>query len=443
MNNKENTSFFNLSPLGGSWRRGNLWLFLELIVITIVAWIVFDPAIVNLYYYSLPMGYDHEQLIYAEATDNIWPDNPNEQTWDHIRTQATSQFESFEEVENVYFYKSSFSQIGINDGACYTVSSGKDTMYLAHIDFYPDIHFFETYGLKPLPGSPKAEELSKLAEIGRQAVLTRKAAESLFGTTDVLGRHFKHVDKEKGDCDVTVAGVVENIRTSVSANMQSIMFVPEKLLWYDIRFIIRLKKNVNPQHFIAEHGREVKAKGKTEDWRITKLTTFDEFLQQKELEKGNTQEVNRSLAMALFFLLNLCLAVIGTVWLQAKCRTEECGVRRAYGATKLRLMLSFLAEGALMATIAVIIGCFIFLNYAYSGYIPGTSYGKDCFNAMYYTCYFTPLQDQTWVDHFWPHFLIVSAVVYLIILCTVLIGTAIPAFKIINNKITEALHDNS
>ena len=49
--------------------------------------------------------------------------------------------------------------------------------------------------------------------------------------------------------------------------------------------------------------------------------------------------------------------------------------------------------------------------------------------------------DKIWVDYFWPHFLVVSSVVYIIILCTVLIGTAIPAVKIIGSKITNALRD--
>ncbi len=39
------------------------------------------------------------------------------------------------------------------------------------------------------------------------------------------------------------------------------------------------------------------------------------------------------------------------------------------------------------------------------------------------------------------HFLTVSAIVYLIILCAVLIGTAIPAVKIIGARITHALRD--
>ena len=40
----------------------NTWLFIELVIITVVAWAVFDPAVVNLYYRSLPLGYDRAAL---------------------------------------------------------------------------------------------------------------------------------------------------------------------------------------------------------------------------------------------------------------------------------------------------------------------------------------------------------------------------------------------
>ena len=49
--------------------------------------------------------------------------------------------------------------------------------------------------------------------------------------------------------------------------------------------------------------------------------------------------------------------------------------------------------------------------------------------------------DRAWPEHFWPHFLTVSAVVYIIILCAVLIATAISALKIIGTRITNALRD--
>ena len=43
-------------------RRRNAWVLIELILITIVAWVVLDPAIVSGYYFSLDSGYDVDRL---------------------------------------------------------------------------------------------------------------------------------------------------------------------------------------------------------------------------------------------------------------------------------------------------------------------------------------------------------------------------------------------
>ena len=95
MNNKENTSRIKYLPLKGAG--GSLWLFLELVVITVVAWVVFDPAIVNIYNYGLPMGYDHNQLLYAQ-TEFIshYPEVSDEEK----KIQIIRQLKSMDEVED-------------------------------------------------------------------------------------------------------------------------------------------------------------------------------------------------------------------------------------------------------------------------------------------------------------------------------------------------------
>ena len=236
-----------------------------------------------------------------------------------------------------------------------------------------------------------------------------------------------------------MAGVVEDIRKSVPTNLHSIYFRPDTLKLSECRFVLRLREGIDAHRFLEEHGKEVVSKGKTNYNRISKLMTFDEHLQKQEVEEGRTQEVNRSLALALFFFVNLCLAVIGTVWLHAKRRTEECGVRRAFGATRLRLLFEMLCQNALLATVAVIVGLIIFLNYAHSGiqewsgYTPSEAFYSPMINWLDL--------DRAWPDYFWPHFLVVSGIVYLIILCTVLIGTAIPGWRISRSEITEALRE--
>ena len=179
--------------------------------------------------------------------------------------------------------------------------------------------------------------------------------------------------------------------------------------------------------------------GKRNSQHISRMMTFDDHLQQMELDTGRTQEVNRKLMLALFFLVNLMLAVIGAVWLHAKRHTEECGVHRAFGATKLRLLLGFLWRNALLGTAAVIVGLIVYLNYAHSGLHVGEN-GEYC-ETFYTIQNYALASDKTWVDYFWPHFLVVSVIVYLIILCAVLIATAIPAWRICRSEITVALKD--
>ena len=422
----------------------NTWLFLELVIITIVAWAVFDPAVVNLYYRSLPLGYDSGQLLYAETEVNgSWdelvdgvPQDPYEMT-EKRRNQILRQLTSVEGVESAYLYEQEFGAVGYSRPAFNECVVGGDTLYLAVINFNSDAHFFETYGLKPLPGSPSAAELSRLSYQEKQVVLTHSGAIALFGTADVVGRHLTICYDPA--IEATVAGVVEDFRMSVSNTIRSMIIKPQKPQYTTCRYVIRLKKGQNARHFVEEHGQELIHSGQTGFSRISRLMTFDEYLQRLELDDGRTQEVNRSLALALFFLINLMLAVIGTVWLHAKRRTEECGVRRAFGATRGRLLFDFLWRNTLLATAAVVVGLVIYLNYAHSGIQEYD--GGEYYETLYTIDAAILPTDKAWPEHFWPHFLVVSSVVYIIILCTVLIGTAIPAVKIIGSKITNALRD--
>ncbi len=49
-----------------AYRRRNIWLFVELILITIVTWIVLDPVMVIWGVSSRSHGYDLDRLVYME-----------------------------------------------------------------------------------------------------------------------------------------------------------------------------------------------------------------------------------------------------------------------------------------------------------------------------------------------------------------------------------------
>ncbi len=423
------------------------WLFIELAIITIVAWAVLDPDVVNLYYRLLPLGYDSGQLLYAET--HVGPEIEYDEEGKTLgpyditekrQEQMLRQLSNVEGVASVYLYDDNRGSVGY-DKQAYTLSCHEgDTTYVANVNFVPDANFFETYGLHPLPGSPSAEQLSHLRKQDRQVVLTRSAAITLFGTTDVVGRKFTILHQDPGEGGVTVAGVVEDFRKYVASTLYTMVITPLELKSTNCKYIIRLQEGINARRFLEENGRDLIRSGKTGFNRISRLITFEDWLRQMELDAGRAQEVNRSLALALFFLVNLVLAVVGTVWLHAKRRTEECGVQRAFGATRRRVLFDFLRQNALLATVAATVGIVIYLNYAYSGLDEYDGF-EYCETLYHNTRDILQPTDFRWPDRFWPHFLVVSGIVYFIILITTLIGTAIPAMKIIGTKITDAIKE--
>ena len=132
----------------------------------------------------------------------------------------------------------------------------------------------------------------------------------------------------------------------------------------------------------------------------------------------------------IFFLINLCLGVIGTFWLQTRDRTEEVGVLRSFGAKRLDILSMLLGESVVIATISVAVGCFIYLQIALKmGLYEG------------YTSFFILNIMDTWITHFWAHFMIISMLSYSIITITVLIGTYLPARILSNINSIDALRD--
>lgn len=82
----------------------------------------------------------------------------------------------------------------------------------------------------------------------------------------------------------------------------------------------------------------------------------------------------------------------------------------------------------MLTTICVIIGCFIYFQFAATKGL--FTFGSHSNPAV-----------RLWFDDFGTHFMVVSLFVYIIILCTVLLGTAIPAWRISRSKITESLRE--
>ena len=132
--------------------------------------------------------------------------------------------------------------------------------------------------------------------------------------------------------------------------------------------------------------------------------------------------------MAAFFLVNLCLGVIGTFWLQTRTRREEVGVMLSFGATCSDIVRLLMGEGTVLTVVASLTGFLLYLQYALK---EGLAKGQNWVEST----------ESYWVSDFTSHYLLVSLVIFLILLVVVLVGINIPERNISRNPPTEAMRD--
>lgn len=421
-------------------RRRNGWLLAELILVAVLSWIIFDPVIVVTYDRHLPLGYDADRLCMV-SVGMLQPQAPG---YDAQATDSASLMQAYLNiVERARQHPDveqatpvlSFAYPGSQGSSTSTLMAEGDTvgLDLMYVEFLPHTHFFETFGFRPVQGSMTPEELSDHTYGGMNVVLSEYAQEALFHTR-VYNKNLRCWMTNETDTIYlpVVVGAVGTFKYTNDWRPVPVAFEP--ILHPDIlssvndmHVVIRLKEGVSMDRFLHEFRPWMVRQMRVGNLYARDLQSYDSINRISEFGTA-TSLYRRNLSIALFFLVNLCLGVVGTFWLQTRTRREEVGIMLSYGATPRRIRLQLLGEGVVLTTIATLIGCFLYLQYGLSeGLSKGSAWMKSTMPC--------------WVDHFGQHFAIVSLIIYLILLVVVLVGIYIPARRISSIPPTEALRD--
>lgn len=162
------------------------------------------------------------------------------------------------------------------------------------------------------------------------------------------------------------------------------------------------------------------------------IKSYESIKEDLGLSQGETNELRLKTALAVFFLVNLCLGVIGTFYLQTRKRSEDAGVMRSFGATPGYIMREMLGEVWVLATLAWLVGCLAYMQYAIKE-------GLEIiggFNGATLAAYM-----PDWTDSFMLHFTIVSLIIYVILIAVVSAGVYLPARRISRVSPVDALRD--
>ena len=415
-------------------RRSSLWLALELILVTVACWWAFDPVLVTGTVIRMKPGYDIDRIVKLNVSSTVTRLDIEEQQITTIPDEEERLLQKVQELEDVELaYRANYYPLGFGAGG------GNDYFYhegdsLSGWGYYfmKDSRTFEVYGIQSLTPEVPTTELTHDCEWDKSVIITRSMAMGLFGTIDVAGHSIirREYDREGGwkKKPYRIRAVVEDIRNQVWDRNLSTVFICSNGSNTSEPIIVRLREGVNAEHFVESHKQQLLNEIRTEHCYIRDYLTARKAF-RKSIEGGFSGRLMlRNLFIAIFFSVNMTFGVLGTLLMYMRQRREEAGVKRAFGATWWSIFWGFVREAWLLTTISVIIGCIIYFQFASA---KGLFWMENQDNPA----------ARFWFDDFGTHFLVVSVFVYLIILCTVLLGTVIPAWRICRSEITESLRE--
>ena len=417
-------------------RKQHVWLCVELVLISVVSWFVIDPLFVEVYdIFVEPDGFDTSSLCCLRPM-NDYDDvcGEDSEALEKDLNVIKNKILEMDEVESLCFETSWFLFSDVYQHSYVSLPGDTTKSCYGVVNWVIDVDndYFKTYGYKVIAGNPNEED---------GAIITRSVAEKLYGKTDVCGATISiwNASERRVEEDVDdkkIIAVIEDVKMGKNFNCRhSIFYRSKSRLFYAASvecILVRLKAGVDADAFCEQLRPTMQKELRSGKTYVGEVETLDHLVEQDFRHSGYTGYLRRQISLAIFFMVNLCLGTIGTFWLQTRKRKEEIGIRRSFGASRLRIMGEFLTEGFVLTTICHIVGCFLFLQYAYSF---GLSRGLMRTDL--------PLShiNDSWLNHFAPHFLAVGTFIYLIILLTVSIGILIPAWNIVRAKPVEALRD--
>ncbi len=309
-----------------------------------------------------------------------------------------------------------------------------------------DANYWDILDFSFLSGKPytKAESEGNM----NVAVLKEDVARDIFGTTDVAGKEFKLNGK-----DYRVSGVVRNTSPLMSVSKGDIYIPkppsPPRNYWTsdycgNTQVLLLLEPGADPESIKKEvesrYGRanaSLKKEGVEMHYHGSPYTMEEAAAKVGPDAKPDTEGSRRwrYLVYAILILLP-AINISGMTRSRVRRRVQEIGVRRAYGATRLRVVFQLLGENLLVTLLGGIVGfilCVIFVSLFSNLFVdmssPWTSYTAEFYATPSFSMLFT------WSGFLWA-----------LVICMILniLSAGLPVWKAASVNPAEAISgDNS
>ncbi|MDE5750189.1 MAG: hypothetical protein K2H87_05400, partial [Duncaniella sp.] len=367
----------------------SLGLLIELIIVTIIGWIVIEPIAVDTSRALIPAGYDHDRLVMV----NLATLDKKSADYDTIAFTNDDRVNAIEGLRRRLASRkdveyATIVSYGVFDGQGLSQSnwdidkSLRDSVHdpktlVISVDYYPGTDFFKTFGIKTPAGQPFEEPLY----MPNTKIISETFARALYPGGNALGKELELKDDDftggnkeialggKDDDDdppVIITGVVADATYSKGRGRTPIEYtaLPLNDNVYRVQgFVLRIAPDADLYTFLDG------LKGDLSDYRaanyyLSEPSTFED--RREEVFADTHRELLKGWIIAIFFLVNILLGVAGTFYIQSRTRIPEAGVMRAFGATRRRIEGCIVGEAVMLVLIGWVVGSALYLTYLHS-----------------------------------------------------------------------------
>jgi len=290
-----------------------------------------------------------------------------------------------------------------------------------------DANFWKLMSFTFIGGKPFTEEDFNSGL--KKAVINESTAKTLYGNTDVIGKTINVNFKP-----YTIVGVIKDV-SNVFNFAQSDVYIPyTSRLGYENNWfhILLLARNKDDFSKIEEEVRAEEKKFNSVDteWNLILPGPFTheaQLLMKYSNEDPDLNKNNRKIIFILLILLLVPAINLSSFSLsRMKKRTEEIGVRKAFGAKKHVILFQILYENLVTSVIGGIIG--LLLSYLVVIWLKQWMLGVESGSTV-------PL--ETFIS------LPIFIAVFVICLLLNLLSAGIPAYRASKVNIIDSLNNNT
>ena len=408
------------TQIKNEWR-SNLWLAIELLLVSVVMWYIVDSLYCTTATYLEPRGFDisHTYHIEMGILNDKSLDFVTYQSVEELRRDVLELVDRLQhrpDIEAVSLSSAAYPYNASNNwNPVLLIGDNQTPINILRRMVTPD--FLRVFRYTGVNGETP-EQLAQMVEEGKFLLSESFCKDRNLKPNELIGKPFYlHGDTTQMHI---LGAVLNSVRYSdYQQGDYCLSFVEKRPIdWMD--HTQELCVRVRPEHdkeFRTRLMADSESQYRIGNIFISNIYPFKD--KRRAYQQQQTNDIRNKVTGMSFLMLNVFLGLLGTFWFRTQQRRSEIALHKVHGATKRMVFIRLVSEGLFILLLITPLALLIDFNIAHAE-----------LNAF---------RNGTTLE--WDRLLLCVVISFVLIAAMIAIGILIPANKDINTKPVEALHD--